>query len=356
MIRFHCACGAEIFFENTCCTACGRSLGFDPQSQRLLTLQATDGDFCIAEPSAQPYKRCAQRRHLSCNWLIETADGHPQCLSCRSTRTIPTLSLQRNLSRWQRLEQTKRRALYMVLRLGLPLYCSHPGAHADDAVSALPYPLIFDFLEDRRSNPDVAAEFVYSGHRDGVITLNAAEADDSYRTAAREQMHEAYRTLLGHFRHELGHYYWFLLPGHAETLHTFRQLFGDERDDYTAALEYYYKYGARGEWREKHISAYASAHPLEDWAETWAHYLHMRDTLETALAFETIGGDAGDTTFEYWMAEWMKLSVILNALNRSMGVDDAYPFVITAEVKRKLEFIDRLVRAWRMPGHIAATR
>jgi hypothetical protein len=290
-------------------------------------------------------------------------DAHPQCVSCRSTRTIPTLSLQRNLLRWQRLEQTKRRALYTIFRLGLPLNFSLAGSPSEIAganefapATALPYPLIFDFIEDRRSNPDVAPEFVYSGHNDGVITLNAAEADDSYRAAAREQMNEAYRTLLGHFRHELGHYYWSLLAGNTETLHAFRQLFGDERSDYRAALDHYYTQGIYAEWREKHISAYASAHPLEDWAETWAHYLHMRDTLETALAFEALSGDVSDTSFEYWLAEWMKLSVALNALNRSMGVDDAYPFVITAAVKQKLQFIDRLVKAWRTSGRIAAGR
>src|SRR6202011_5238904 len=37
-------------------------------------------------------------------------------------------------------------------------------------------------------------------------------------------------------------------------------------------------------WRP-HVTPYASAHPWEDFAETWAHYFHMVDTLETATAF-----------------------------------------------------------------------
>lgn len=353
MIRYFCGCGTEIFFENSHCSVCNTILGFNPNSHSLLTLQAVDGVVWFSVSDGQRFKLCGLRQELGCNWLIPELDSHSQCLSCRLTRTIPTLTQALNHRRWQRLEQTKRRALYMILRLGLPLDFFAAGFNSGNPSSILPYPLVFDFLEDHRSNPEVISEFVYSGHRDGVITINAAEADDSYRTANRELMNEVYRTLLGHFRHELGHYYGMLLTDE-ETLAEFRELFGDERQNYTEALEHYYAKGVPIDWRDTYISAYASAHPLEDWAETWAHYLHIRDTVETALAFNAISGETQGNSFEYRLSEWIKLSVVLNALNRSMGVEDAYPFVITPAIKQKLLFIDRLVKAWRVPGHSAA--
>lgn len=344
MIRFYCSCGTEAGFDASRCSACNAVLGFVPASQALLTLQAQDGKQWRSESTGQLYKCCDLRQSLGCNWLLAADDAALQCRSCRMTRTIPNLSKPRNWLRWQRLEHTKRRALYMLLRLDLP-FNKEPAA------------LIFDFLEDRRSNPDVADEIIYSGHRDGVITLNAAEADDSFRVAAREQMNETYRTLLGHFRHELGHYYWDLLLLHSNKIAAFRDIFGDERGDYAAALAAYYAQGPDIAWQERYISAYAGAHPLEDWAESWAHYLHLCDTLETAHAFGIIAGDAGkpdEMPFDCRLEEWTRLSHLLNALNRSLGVDDAYPFLLNAAAKQKLEFIDRQARLWRRCGRSAA--
>jgi hypothetical protein len=350
MIRLHCDCGTEIFFDNSHCAVCGKVLGFDPTTQQVLSLQSDTDNTWFSATTGQHYKLCLLRPDLGCNWIVPVHDNEQQCQSCRLTRTIPTLTIPRNLTRWLKLEQTKRRALYMLLRLDLPPDLSEIKS------STLPkstsqYPALhFDFLEDQRSNPQVALDFVYSGHSAGVITINAAEADDSFRAANREMMNEIYRTLLGHFRHELGHYYGLLLMND-ETLDEFRQLFGDEQQDYTAALKHYYNEGAGDDWREHYISAYASSHPQEDWAETWAHYLHIRDTLETAVAYKLIDGDAGGATFSHSLTEWGRLTVVLNALNRSMGVDDAYPFIITPVIGQKLEFIDRLVKVWRMTDH-----
>lgn len=341
MIRYFCRCGAEIFFDNTDCVVCGSVLGFDSQTQRLLALIPGNEDVWSATETAEKYHLCAQRKPLGCNWLIDPLDNHEQCLSCRTTRIIPALTLAKNHLRWQRLEQTKRRALYMILRLQLPMNT----VAATACVDKLPV-LMFDFLEDRRSNPDVVDEFIYSGHKQGIITINAAEADDSYRATNRELMNELYRTLLGHFRHELGHYYGLLLTDQ-ELIH-FRQHFGDERMPYQEALDGYYRNGVRNDWRSGYISAYASAHPLEDWAETWAHYLHMADTLETAAAYGVINQDNDKESFEQVLLHWSTLTVALNALNRSMGVDDAYPFVINSAVSNKLGFIDRLVKTWRV--------
>ncbi len=352
MIRFYCQCGTEIFFENSHCAVCGKVLGFDPKRQNLLALQAHEDNIWFSVTTSRRYRLCSLRQDLGCNWLIPVQQSDSQCLSCHLTRTIPTLTLQRNHTRWQSLEQTKRRALYTILRLGLA-FNSSTNSSSCSVTTPLP-PLIFDFLEDQQSNSEVGLDFVYSGHSNGVITINAAEADDSFRAANRELMNEIYRTLLGHFRHELGHYYGLLLKNDDRTFNEYQQLFGDENQDYKAALEHYYAEGARDDWRESFISAYASAHPQEDWAETWAHYLHISDTLETAQAYQVMSCNPVGFAFERELSEWANLSVILNALNRSMGVDDAYPFVITPIIGQKLNFIDRLVKAWQVNGHNAA--
>jgi hypothetical protein len=351
MIRFFCKCGAELFFDNNQCGACGSQLGFDPQCQQFHGLQErVNGDW-HSVTSEEVFTLCSMRDDLGCNWLISANDKNHQCLSCRTTRTIPTLTQAKNHLRWQRLEQTKRRALYVLLRLRLPFKSKYCDNNSLSDFAEQP-PLIFDFLEDQRSNPDVADEFIYSGHSKGVITINVAEADDSFRATNRELMNELYRTLLGHFRHELGHYYALLLT--EEEKAECRQYFGDERQDYQTTLEHYYVEGVRDDWRDNYITAYASSHPLEDWAETWSHYLHIADTLETAVAYGLIAEAGNADSFQQSLSHWAQLVVVLNALNRSMGVDDAYPFVITAAVREKLCFIDRLVKAWHASGHNAA--
>ena len=122
-----------------------------------------------------------------------------------------------------------------------------------------------------------------TGHLNGVVTINVSEADDAERERRRAGLAEPYRTLLGHMRHEVGHYYWKrLVTGDADRLARFRELFGDDRDDYAAALTRHYQSGPPQDWQDRFVSAYASAHAWEDWAETWAHYLHMTDTIEIA--------------------------------------------------------------------------
>lgn len=328
MKRFLCRCGNELFFDNTFCNVCGNALGFIPELQTLVRLEKHNG-----------YRPCQHRSDLNCNWLVGNEDPNPQCRACRLTRTIPDLDINNNLQRWAKLEATKRRAFYMLLYLQLPI----PNRLAKDSK------LLFDFLEDKRSNPRSKLHMVYTGHANGIITINAAEADDSYRSAAQQQMKEAYRTLLGHFRHELGHYYWMDLQKNTEELADFRQLFGDERQDYQVALKHFYKHGARSDWQLHYISAYASCHPLEDWAECWAHYLHISETLETAAAYGVIEKNPDSENFGEWLSTWMRFSVVLNALNRSMGVSDPYPFVINASVERKLHFIERWVKAATLP-------
>ncbi|MEX1200230.1 MAG: putative zinc-binding metallopeptidase [Methylophaga sp.] len=333
MKRFHCSCGQELFFENSHCNHCGASLGFDPR--RLTLIAVTDkGDHLEAsDDSSQRFRRCQlHRQPVGCNWLISDDDANAQCIACRLTRTIPDQSYIYNQKRWQILETAKRRMIYGLLTLNLP-------------VNLPQHPLYFDFLEDQQSNPDASHEQVLSGHANGCIIINAAEADGSYREAAKEAMNEPYRTLLGHFRHEVGHYYWQLIATTpAKT--AFVELFGDPDQDYQAALEQYYQHGPVENWQENFISAYASVHPLEDWAETWAHYLLMNEALETALAFEVIATPDGNVPFSSWLSEWLQLVLVLNALNRSIGNADAYPFVISPGVQKKLQFVDQLIRDW----------
>lgn len=333
MKRFHCSCGQELFFDNSHCNHCGASLGFDAAQLALIAV-TEQGDYLQAQTDpGLRFRRCQlHRQPVNCNWLIAADDPSIQCIACRLTRTIPDQSYVHNQKRWQVLETAKRRMIYGLLDLKLPF--NQPD-----------HPLQFDFLEDQLSNPEHGFSQVLSGHAGGIITINAAEADGSYREATREAMNEPYRTLLGHFRHEIGHYFWQQISTTSAEAN-FLALFGDPQQDYPAALEHYYQHGPVENWQENFISAYASAHPLEDWAETWAHYLLMHETLETALAFQVIDAPNDKVPFSTWLSEWLQLVLVLNALNRSIGNTDAYPFLISPGVEKKLQFVDQLVRDW----------
>ena len=325
---FHCGCGQRIFFDSTRCVQCGGELGFDPIALQMLRLRdAPNGSrFCANHA-----------RYDACNWLVPADDATEFCLACRLNDVIPNLEQSRNGILWARLERAKRRLIYTLLSLGLPVQS------APDANGAHSGGLRFRFLEDQRRNPDVFEAFVSTGHVAGTITINLAEADDAQRHAVREQMQERYRTLLGHFRHESGHYFFDSLVVQAGELAGFRARFGDESQPYEPALETYYRDGPPAEWSAQFVSAYATAHPHEDWAETFAHYLHIVDALETAEAAGLARLQAGEHAG--WIREWIQLSVTLNELNRSLGLDDPYPFVLTDPVIAKLEFTDRLVRS-----------
>ena len=302
-------------------------------------------------PAAPRFRYCANLNVCACNWLIplETDPTVTLCAGCTTTRVIPDLSKPENPERWIKLETAKRRLLYTLLDLKL----WGPQARLQP-----PFPLVFDFLEDVPGQPPVL-----TGHQNGVITLNVMEADDDVRERNRLQMKEPYRSLLGHFRHESGHYYWDMLIRDGLWLTEFRTLFGDDTQDYSAALQRNYAEGAPLGWETGHISSYAACHPWEDWAETWAHWLHMRDTLETAEAAQCqsniprpkidtsiLCGEGQPPTpemqaFGERMGRWVALTTLVNELTRSMGQPDAYPFVCSGEVLKKLYFIDRVVGA-----------
>jgi hypothetical protein len=354
MRLFECqACSQPLYFENSGCESCGRRLGFLPERREITALDwAGDHWRALAAPE-RPVRFCANAEHGFCNWLVATDDDEPFCLACRHNRTIPDLGWSENGARWRRLEEAKRRLFYTLLSLRLPL-----TRRPED-----PQGLAFDFLADLSEGVPQAPPLL-TGHDNGLITINIAEADDAERERRRHAMGEPYRTLLGHFRHEVGHYYWTVLVERAgeAVLAGFRAAFGDERADYGSALQRHYAEGPPPDWQTRYISAYASAHPWEDWAETFAHYLHMVDTLETAAAFglrvrprvsraEAMSTDlAFDPhrvqALERLVEAWLPLTFAVNSLNRSMGQPDLYPFLLAPTVIGKLAFVHE--RVWEV--------
>jgi hypothetical protein len=357
MKLFQCqVCRQVLHFENGTCLSCGHALGYLPDAQRMVALESEGAGWRVAGGADDPtvHRFCRNWELSGCNWLVPSTADHeddaPFCDACRHNRTVPDLSDPISHARWQRVEQAKRRLIYTLDRLGLPR-----PAPGDDH----PQPLEFDFLAD---DPGLQGR-ILTGHAHGVVTIALIEADDAAREAMRTRMGERYRTLLGHFRHEVGHYYWDILVRDGGLLGPFRALFGDERADYTQALERHYQTGTPEGWEEAYVSPYATMHPWEDWAETWAHYLHMTDTLETAAALgiaidpPTVGeGDlSAEIDFDPYrarsvdalLAAWTPLSVALNALSRSMGQPDIYPFALSVPVHDKLAFVHDLLRQAR---------
>ena len=351
------SCGQHVYFENVRCTRCGHTLGFLPDRMEVSALENTAHGLwrALAAPEEDSYRACANSEQYEvCNWMIPAGDPEPLCGSCRLNRTIPDLNVAGNRILWQRLETQKRRLVYSLLRLELPVHPKHQD----------PSGLAFDFLAD--PDPDFNEKGrVLTGHADGLITLNIAEADPATRERMREDMAEPYRTVLGHFRHESGHYYWDRLVRDSEWLDEFRTLFGDETLDYGQALQRHHAEGPPPAWPEHFVSAYASSHPWEDWAETWAHYLHIIDTLETARSFgvgvrpeegdpQSMARDArfdpyGQKDFAPILEHWLPLAFALNSLNRSMGHEDAYPFVLAPPAVEKLQFVHRVVHQQPAP-------
>jgi hypothetical protein len=295
----------------------------------------------IAAAAGRTYRLCTNYDAKVCNWAVAADDTNPLCLSCRFTRVIPDLTQPGHTAAWYKLEVAKRRLLYSLLRLRLPL-----RTKAEDPTGGL----AFEFLAE---TPAPDAPRVLTGHLNGLITINLVEADDAEREKRRVAMHEPYRTLLGHFRHEIGHYYWDVLLAESDRIEAFRARFGDEREQYGEALQRHHNQGPPANWQETFISAYASSHPWEDWAETWAHYLHMTDALETAAAtglalrpsrpqdpsFKPDPQGAPPTSFERMIKSWFPLTYVLNSLNRGLGLADSYPFVLSTTVIDKLSFV-----------------
>ncbi|AZE16345.1 zinc-binding metallopeptidase family protein [Pseudomonas chlororaphis] len=347
-----CRCGQSLFFRNSQCLACSAALGYQPEQSRLSSLQPgpeVDTWLLDVDPQAGLFRRCANLdTPAACNWLLPAYGAGTLCMACRLNRTIPDLGVAENPERWRKVEIAKRRLVAQLVSLGLPLIAKSEDEEAG---------LAFDFLGvDRQGKAPM------TGHANGLITLDIKEADDAYREQVRVQMHEPYRTLLGHFRHEVGHYYWDRLIANSHWLEPCRALFGDERASYAEALDRHYQQGAPSDWSQAYVSAYATMHPWEDWAETWAHYLHMMDAVDTALGF---GMSAREMDFDYqpfpldtlydpqhpggpaflsFVNAWIELAGMLNELSRSMGQPDFYPFILPPAVIAKLHFIHLVIQ------------
>jgi len=350
-------CNLLLFFENRNCGRCGHALGYIPAENQLSALKPIGGEQWQAlAVQGNSYKFCANAQYDACNWLLPVRSSEQFCIACSHNRTVPNLSNPEHLENWRKMEFAKHRLFYTLLRLNLPL----PN-RSDD----LKRGLVFDFLAD----PSPDGKKVITGHDDGIITLALKEADDAERESRRTSLHEPYRTLLGHFRHEIGHYYWDLLVEDEHHQDECRALFGDDRVDYGEALKRHYKEGAPPNWQESFVSAYATSHAWEDFAETWAHYMHIVDSLETSQAFglkvhpdissdKHLHADAsidpyGSGHFEQLIDIWLPLTYAMNAMNRSMGLRDIYPFVLSPAVIEKIAFIHRLVHRPRQVSYLA---
>ena len=328
MRTFNCGrCGHRVYFGNVVCENCGAELGHHPELRRIVVIDET-------------VRRCANLEIAACDWVLDVGEIAKLCLSCRLTRTRPVADDRAAVDAFRAAEAAKRRLVFQLLELDLPVKPRRPSGSTprtdrDDG-------LAFDLLSSR-DDP------VTTGHANGLITLDLAESDPAHRAKVRAKLGEPYRTLLGHFRHESGHYYWRVAVERGLDLDRAREVFGDERSDYRGALQRHYRDGAPAGWEASYITGYASMHPAEDWAETFAHYLHIRDTLQTADAFEVsvLGRPStlplGPITIEALVQQWVPLTTAVNELNRSMGEPDAYPFVLVSAVIDKLRVVHEAI-------------
>ncbi len=347
MKTFHCThCQHLVFFENIRCLNCGHALAYLPDHNLMGAIEKTpQGLWRFEGPGGEEeYRLCAKYDTQNvCNWAVPQTDQQPLCRACRLNRVIPDVSQPGNAAAWYRLEVAKRRLVYTLLGLGLQVIEKKEPHDAG---------LEFQFLQDA---PGGDGERVLTGHDNGLITINIAEADDVQREQQKRMQNEPYRTVLGHFRHEIGHYYWDRLIRDSAQLTPFRELFGDERADYQQALQRHYQSGPPANWEQAFISAYATCHPWEDWAESWAHFMHMTDALETAaavgLSLRPKRQDEPSMTtptnplsprshdFARMIEDWLPLTYVLNNLNRGLGLPDSYPFVLSPKVIDKLRFV-----------------
>jgi hypothetical protein len=336
MRDFHCPnCGQRLTFENSTCLSCRSALGFSLSEMALLVITKGDESDHAGFVDANEYQLCGNRNLAECNWLIRVDAPGGLCTSCALIVERPNDGDTAGLAEFARAEAAKRRLIAELYELKLPIV----GREEDPD-----HGLAFRLLSSAHEN-------VVTGHDNGVITLDLAEGDDVHREQLRVEMDEPYRTLLGHFRHEIGHYYYYRLVAlSTEYVARFNELYGDPDADYQAALDRHYSEGAPEGWKKNFVSSYATMHPAEDWAETFAHYLHIRDTLDTSawcgLAPATATFDRpalGPSAFPNIIELWLPLSWSLNMVNRSMGHDDLYPFVLPAAVLEKMQFIHTVI-------------
>jgi len=335
MYAFACSgCGSSVRFEDLACGQCGDALGYRPDRLDVVSESAADRPF-------DGWHRCAEVS-WGCNWLVHDDNEYAGCEACRLNRKVPPRS---DTIAWEQLAEAakaKRRLVHQLKDRRLPIVSYHERPDGG---------LAFDLLSSQSGDGPVMI-----GHANGVISIDLAESSDQHRESVRVWLDESYRTMLGHFRHEIGHYYWQVLVPGTKWEEPFRELFGDERESYSEALQRHYARDPGRPLDPEFISPYASSHPWEDFAEVWAHYLHITDTLRTArsnglLTQRTVGGSAVRAQIDVAPEQvgevlqlWARFAWVFNELNRAMGKGDAYPFVIAEPVAQKLRFVHELVR------------
>jgi hypothetical protein len=356
MKLFRCQiCENIIYFENRMCGRCGHRLAYVPEFEIMAALEPAGCDGWTPLVSDRRLRRfCANANYDVCNWLTDAKGQEWLCVACRHNHTIPDTSQPSHLTAWRDIELAKHRLFYSLFRWKLPL-----KTRAEDPSHGL----AFEFLADP---PQPSGPKVMTGHDDGVVTIALAEADSAEMEKRRAELAEPYRSLLGHFRHEVGHHYWDVLVRDGGRLKECREAFGDDTQDYEAALKRHYEQGPPADWPERFVSAYATSHPWEDFAETWAHYLHIVDTLETASAFglriepaiDKDGTHSARLDFDPYavgtineiLDAWAPFVVAMNSVNRAIGRPDLYPFVLAPAVVEKLGFIHDLVHGGSARG------
>ena len=337
---FFCSvCGQLLFFDNSTCLGCGSVLGYLPSVRDLISLRPSPNGLERADGVPGLFRHCANQLVARCNWLLSSDDPAVRCVSCRLTSVRPNDNETESLAAFAHAEAAKRRLVHQLLSLGLPVI----DRSVDEA-----HGVAFELLSSR-------GRTVITGHESGVITLDLSESDAVHREFVRQQLGEPYRTVLGHLRHEIGHYYWPMLVADSGRLDAFRSLFGDERSSYDESLQQHYAQGATTDWSSTHVSEYATMHPWEDWAETFAHYLHIDAGLATAAAIglhvtepARSAGIAASVPREHiaivpMVQKWLGLTIALNAMERSIGQADLYPFVLSPNVVEKLDFVHRAI-------------
>lgn len=344
MQRFACErCGNQLPFDASTCPVCGALIGYVPEQRDLRVLEPADDPATYAVGgSADVLWRCLNAA-WGCNWTLAADAGGEWCRSCSLTRGRPDLADPAAVERWAAAEAAKRRLVHQLDSLALPI---------EPRSRSAPHGLAFD-LVDLPGVPGI------TGHLDGIVTLDLAEADDQHRDQQRRQLGEPFRTLIGHLRHEVGHYYWDRLVGQSDHLAAFRRLFGDERADYRRALSEHHTTTTTWD-RSRYVSAYATAHPLEDWAETFAHYLHVVDALDTAIAYglvdpvdEEVAATQG---FAAILERWAPVAAALDAIADSLGTPRPFPFEPTGVALDKLAFVHARVVAHTARDDFYATQ
>lgn len=325
-------CSAPLYFENSVCVNCGSALAYSRAEREIVPV---DQAGVYVDADGWIWHVCRNLTLSGCTWLAPLQGD--QCSSCDLTRTRPRDTDTAGLVALPLAERAKRHLLAELDGLGFATV-----GKSEDPKNGL----AFDLLSSSSSQVMIAHNF-------GVITIDLAEGNDAHRERIRARLDEPYRTMLGHFRHEVGHYYqWQLVESDPALLERCRALFGDERANYQAAVDRHYAEGPPAGWTATHISSYATMHPYEDFAETWAHYLHICDTIETAVSYGLVSADelnAHERFRDLVTAVWMPLSTALNLVNRSMGKDDLYPFALPDAVLTKLDFVASLRPAVSIP-------